>query len=134
MLMLDNGGDLNNTNDFGQTPLAFASHSTLKKLDLENGIATTTNSSIHTFDNNKCLSSKKPKDLFRTNEFCHFQLDKMIDPSDKVRLVDQQHMIHLISFNEKAEINKIKVEENVPSAILSPERQQTGSPLKKKRY
>jgi hypothetical protein len=58
----------------------------------------------------------------------------MIDPSDKVRLVDQQHMIHLISFNEKAEINKIKVEENVPSAILSPERQQTGSPLKKKRY
>lgn len=143
MLMLDNGGNLNNTNDAGQTPLAFACLSTLKKMDLENGIATTQNSSIPTFDNNKCLIAKKPLDIFKSTEFCNFQLDKMVVPSEKVRMVDNTNMTHLVSFDEKTgEIKqkecKLKLDEQIFSEVLpspSPQRQQSmqNSPLKKRK-
>lgn len=113
MLMLDNHGDLNNANDLGQTPLAFAIPSTLKRLDLENAIATTNSSSIHNFDNNKFLKSKNPE-VFKMNEFCSFNLEKMSLPSDKVRLIDSNLITHIVSFPETV-INKndIKANENI---------------------
>ena len=101
MLMLDNNGSLNSINDLGQTPLAFASRNTLKRLDLENAIATTTSSLVQNFDNNKCLLSKKSADNFSINEFCNFRLEKMVDPTDKVCVVDDKQSRHLISFPEK---------------------------------
>ena len=121
MLMLDNNGNLNNANDKGQTPLAFASESTLKRLDLENAVATTTSSSLN-FDNNKFLigNSKKTTANDKFNEFCCFQLDKMVKPSDGVRIVDQQHKTHLISFpeNVKTEETFEKVDEDLPKSRI----------------
>lgn len=103
--MLDNYGDLNNTNDKGQTPIAFASESTLKRLDLEKAIATTmtTTSSpsiFKNFDNNQFLTKKRPNEKFQTNEFCNFTLEKMKEPVENVRFTNENHLTHLVSFPE----------------------------------
>lgn len=109
--MLDHDGSLNRINDLGQTPLAFATRNTLKRLDLENAIATTTSSSVQNFDNNKCLL-KKSADNLNFNEFRNFQLEKMMNPTDKVCIIDNKQLRHLVSFPEKLKENNQKLFSN----------------------
>lgn len=100
MLMLDNGGNLNITNDIGQTPIAFANQNTLKRLDLEKAIATTTSSfspTIKKFDNNKFLS-KKQNEVIQTEEICDFQLEKINEPTNDIRVVTSSNSTYLMTF------------------------------------
>ncbi len=57
MLLLSHKGNLNNLNQYNQTPLAFSSDKFLQMLNLKDGVCTVTNSSsnVMTFNNNKLL-------------------------------------------------------------------------------
>lgn len=58
-MTVNNGGDLNNINVKGETPLAAGSESMLKLLSLKAGtklVASSHSAADHSFDNNKLLS------------------------------------------------------------------------------
>lgn len=110
MLMLENGGDLNSLNFYGQTPLAFANEKTLKRLDLEDGIATidiSTQSNV-IFDNNRLLSVDKNKPIIQVEEGCDFKIDHMTETSDLIRIKDNSDgHLKIISFPERKKIEKL---------------------------
>lgn len=103
--MLENGGDLNTLNHSSQTPLAFASKTTLKRLDLEEGIATISNKKTSSyFDNNRLLDIDKERGSLKLNENCFFTMDKLKKSTIEIRDVNETFKgVSLVSFGGKKE-------------------------------
>lgn len=112
MLMLENGGDLNTLNHSFQTPLAFASKTTLKRLDLEEGIATISNKRTSYFDNNRLLDVDKERGALKLNENCFFSMDKLKKSTIEIRDVNETFKgVNLVSFGGKQDEEFKKKEE-----------------------
>ncbi len=121
MLMLENGGDLNTLNQALQTPLAFASKTTLKRLDLVNGITTICNKNSANFNNNRLLDIDKERGTLKVNENCFFTMDKLKDSTIDIRGVNEKFKgVNLVSFGGKMEQEpkKKKEDENEESSFI----------------
>ena len=97
MLLLDNGGDLNILNNNNQTPIAFAKESTIKCLDLERCIATTSShgGSLN-FNNNSILLREEIKD-FKYKTSLKLKYERMEVPSTKIIKDDSEGKIKIQS-------------------------------------
>ena len=129
--MLENGGDLNTLNHSSQTPLAFASKTTLKRLDLEEGIATISNKKSSFFDNNRLLDADKERGALKLNENCFFSMDKLKKSTIEIRDVNETFKgVNLVSFRGKNDEEVRRREEESEEACSI----HTAVPSKKKDF